>query len=220
MDTPEESRRELREEYLTQRTQQARARPKGGGCLANLAKMILFLILAVAFILVFDYMDAPWSWDLFGHPTLTGEWVGTFKLPAGQAGAAYLNLTHNHDVTYDVRDAYSLHNLPPFDGTARGCLSVKGIQNYKLYGGATSSGKDVEMSLQALKPTIPNYALHELKGAWDGTILTLSGTFTTIVDAAGSTLVKSEPNQTQPTTILFHKGTSADFEKACETLGP
>ena len=51
MGTPTESRRELREEYLAQRAQQARERPKGEGCLANLAKMILFLILAVAFIL-------------------------------------------------------------------------------------------------------------------------------------------------------------------------
>ncbi len=62
-------------------------------------------------------------------------------------------------------------------------------------------------------------AFQELKGKWAGTSLTLAGTFTTIVDTQDSTLSDSEPNQRQPTTIVFHKGSQADFEKDCQALG-
>ncbi len=219
MDTPTESQREAIEKYLAAQGKRP-ARPKAwGGCLMTLVQMVVVLTLGLAFVAGFDYMDAPWSWDVLGHPTLTGEWVGSFRLPEGQLGVAYLNLNHDHDMRYDVRDAYSIHNLPPFKGQAQGCIGQGGVQPYSLYGGATANGQDVEMTLQAQKPTIPNFALHELKGAWDGNKLTLTGTVTTILDTKGSTLVKSESNQTQPTTIVFHKGGPADFAKACQTLG-
>ena len=160
---------------------------------------------------------APWAWGWFGRPTLIGEWVGQFRLPAGQRGAAYLNLTHNPND--DFKGSRLGRNLPPLSGTAQGCFSATGIQTYTLSGGAAASGDDVELSFGAQKPTVPGYALQSLKGAWDGSSLTLSGTFTTILDTQGSTRVASEPNQTQPTTIVFHKGGQADFEKACKALG-
>jgi hypothetical protein len=189
-----------------------------GCCLGNIVSLIGLLILAVIFSAVFDYLVAPWSWGVFGKPTLTGEWVGTYKLPQGQVGAAYLNLTHDHNPTYDVRDSYSIHNLPPFGGTGQGCIGTSGIQAYSLSGGATSNGQNVEVSFKAQKPTVPGYALQSLKGAWDGSSLTLAGTFTTILDTQDSTRVGSEPNQTQPTTIVFHNGSRGDFAKACQTL--
>jgi hypothetical protein len=201
------------------RNQQSSRRGAGGGCLGNVVRLVGILVLAVIFIAAFDYVDAPWSWGLFGKPTLTGEWVGTFKLPQGQIGAAYLNLTHDHNPTYDTRHTYSIHNLPPFGGNGQGCIGTSGVQAYLIDGGSAANGLDVEMTLQAQKPTVPNYALHELKGAWAGDSLTLAGTFTTILDTKGSTLLKSESNQTQPTTIKFHRGDQADFENACQTLG-
>lgn len=220
MGAPTESQEEAIQGYLAaERNRQALSKARGGGCVGNLIKVIGILVLALAFAAGADYVDAPWSWGLFGQPTLTGEWVGTFTLPAGQHGAAYLNLTHDHNFTRDVRDSYSIHNLPPFNGTAQGCIGKGGVQAYSLYGGATSDGRDVEMVLQAQKPTVPNYALHELKGSWNEDKLTLAGTLTTILDSQGSTLSKSEPNQSQPTTIAFHRGGQADFEIACRTLG-
>jgi hypothetical protein len=155
---------------------------------------------------------------VFGQPTLTGEWVGSFKLPEGQLGAAYLNLTHDHDARRDVREPYSLHKLPPFNGTAQGCIGQGGIQMYTIDGGARADGHDVEMTLQAQKPTVPNYALRYLKAAWDGAQLTLAGIAITILDTKGSTSGTGEPNQTQPTTIVLHKGGQADFVRACEAL--
>ncbi len=214
------SEREALRSYLSEQMKQpARRKASGGGCLHNIVGIIGILILGIAFSAGFDYVLAPWSWSILGRPTLTGEWVGSFRLPEGQRGVAYLNLTHNPNPDYDVRDSYSIHNLPPFNGNALGCIGNGGVQNYSLYGGATSSGQDVEMTLQAQKPTIPNFALHELKGAWDGVNLTLVGTVTTILDTQDSTLVKSEPNQTQPTTIILHKGGRADFVRACQALG-
>ncbi len=221
MGTPTQSQRKVVEKYLTaQRDRQTLPKAAGGGCLENLVKVIVILILGLAFVAGFDYVDAPWSWDLWGRPTLTGEWLGQFRLPEGQVGVAYLNLTHDHNATRDVRDAYSIHNLPPFQGNALGCIGQGGVQSYSLYGGATANGQDVEITLQAQKPTIPNFALHELKGAWAGDQLQLTGTVTTILDSKGSTQVNSEPNQRQPTTIVFHKASKADFEKACQALRP
>jgi hypothetical protein len=219
MGTSTDSEREAIEKHLAQRNQQARPKARAGGCLANTAKVIVVLILGLAFAAGFDYVDAPWSWGVFGQPTLTGEWVGSFRLPEGQLGAAYLNLTHDHNATHDVRGASYIHNLPPFNGTAQGCIGTAEVQTYSLDGGATANGQDVEMTLRAQKPTIPNFALHELKGTWNGDTLTLAGTVTTILDTKGSTMLKSEPNQTQPTAIVFRKGGQADFEKACQTLG-
>ncbi len=218
MNTPTESQREAIEEYLARGNRPMRTKAKGGGCLGSLAGIVVVLILAVAFAAGFDYMDAPWAWSLSGQPTLTGEWVGQFRLPEGQPGAAYLNLTHDYNATTDVRGAYSIHNLPPFKGNALGCIGKGAVQTYSLYGGATSNGQDVEMVLQAQKPTVPNFALHELKGAWAGDELKLTGTMTTILDARGSTQLNSAPNQRQPTTIVFHKASQADFSKLCQAL--
>ncbi len=219
MGTQTEAQREAIENYLAARGNlQARPRARGG-CLASLVQVIAVLFLGLVFIAVFDYLDAPWSWGISGKPTLTGEWVGSFRLPEGLSGVAYLNLNHDHNPTYDVRDAYSIHNLPPFNGQGQGCIGGGSVQSYSLYGGATGDGHDVEMTLQAQKPTVPNFALHELKGSWNGDQLTLAGTVTVILDTKGSTLLKSEPNQTQPTTIVFHRAVAADFARACQAPG-
>jgi hypothetical protein len=198
--------------------EQGRRRNAGGGCLGNLVRVIVILILGLAFAAGADYVDAPWSWGVTGRPTLTGEWVGTFKLPQRQTGAAYLNLTHDYNLNHDVRDAYGIHHLPPFGGSAQGCFSASGIQKYVLDGGATAGGDDVEMTFSAQKPTVPEYALRYLKGAWNDSTLTLSGTFTTILDTHGSTQSNGQLNQTQPTTIVFHKAGQADFASACQAL--
>lgn len=221
MNTPTETQRQAIQQYLAAKgNRPIRTSAPGGGCVANLVKIVGILILAAAFAAGFDYLDAPWAWGLSGRPTLTGEWVGEFRLPEGQSGAAYLNLTHDYNATTDVRDAYSIHNLPPFQGNALGCIGKGGIQTYSLYGGATSNGQDVEMTLQAQKPTVPNFALHELKGAWSGDELKLVGTVTTILDAKGSTVSNSEANQRQPTTVVLHKATQSEFQKACQSLQP
>ncbi len=123
MSTPTESQREVLEKYLTaQRERQTLPKAAGGGCLVNLVKIVVILILGLAFVAGFDYVDAPWSWDLWGRPTLTGEWLGQFRLPEGQPGVAYLNLTHDHNATRDVREAYSIRNFPPFEGMPWGVL--------------------------------------------------------------------------------------------------
>ncbi len=221
-DLTDTQRQELEKYLLAREGRQAPPKPRGGGCfgcLRSIVGIVVVLLLAAAFVIVADYLDAPWSWALNGKPTLTGEWVGSFRMPQGQAGIAYLNLTHDHNLTYDVRDSFSIHHLPPFGGNAQGCIGKSAVQSYSLYGGATSDGKDVEMVLQALKPTVPNFALHELKGAWDGVSLTLAGTATTILDSKGSTESNSELNQRQPTTITFRKAGQSDFEKACQKLG-
>lgn len=220
-DLTDSQREELTKYLLTQRGRQALPRARGGGCfgcLRGVVSIVVVLVLALVLAAALDYMDAPWAWALGGKPTLTGGWVGTFRLPEGQSGAVYLSLTHDYNFTHDVRGAYSIHNLPPFDGTAMGCIGKAGVQAYSLYGGATSDGKDVEMVLQALKPTVANFALHELRGAWDGVSLTLAGTATRILDSKGSTLSSSDPNQRQLTTIVLHSGGQEDFKKACQSL--
>lgn len=206
-----------RRELIGYMNQNVRRKGLGCGCLQSIVGLIGFLVLGSAFLIGFDGLVAPWAWGWFGRSTLTGEWVGTFKLPAGQRGAAYLNLSHNPND--DFRGSRQGPNLPRLQGTAQGCFSASAIQNYTVDGGASSGGDNIVLGFAAQKPTVPNYALQDLKGAWDKNNLTLSGTFTTILDTKGSTLLKSEPNQTQPTTIVFSKGNVADFKKACQSFG-
>ncbi len=189
------------------------------GCLVrNVAGLLGLLILGVAFLVGFDYLVAPWAWGgYFGQPTLIGEWVGTFTLPAGQRGAAYLDMAHNPN--RDFEGSRIGPPRAPLNGTAQSCFSASDIQIYTLSGGANASADNILLGFGANKPTVPGYALQDLKGAWDGDTLTLSGTFTVILDAQDSTRVSSEPNETQPTTIVFHKGSQRDFESACQTLG-
>ncbi len=219
MSTPFDlSKEELERRALIQRMNKNVRRPAlGCGCLRSIVGLIGFFVLGAAFIVGFDSLVTPWAWGWFGRPTLTGEWVGTFTLPAGQHGAAYLNLSHNPDD--DFRGSRMGSNLPRLRGTAQDCFNANNIQNYTLDGGASGGGDNIVLSFTAQKPTVPNYALQDMKGAWNSNRLTLSGTFTTILDTKGSTLLKSEPNQTQPTTIVFSKGNAADFKKACQSLG-
>lgn len=87
--------------HLARQKNQEGRRTRPGGCLRSIASLIGLLILSAAFLLGFDYLVAPWAWGFFGRPTLTGEWIGEFRLPGGQRGAAYPNLTHypNDDFT-------------------------------------------------------------------------------------------------------------------------
>ncbi len=204
---------------LAQMSQHGRPAARGGcfGCLQSIVGGVVVLALGVVFLIGLDSLYAPWAWGWAGRPTLTGEWVGTFKLPEGQRGAAYLNLTH--DLNKDFYGSRILPTLPPLAGAARDCFRESGIQTYALSGGASGGGDDVLLDFSAQKPTVPNYAPQTLKGSWNGSDLTLAGTFVIILDTKGSTMVKSEPNQTQPTTIVFHKASPADFVKACQTLG-
>ncbi len=202
-----------------QMSQQGRRAARGGcfGCLRSIVGGVVILALGAVFLIGFDSLYAPWAWGWGGRSTLTGEWVGTFQLPQGQRGAAYLNLSHN--LNKDFQGSRIYRTLPPLAGTARDCFRANAIQTYTLSGGASGGGDDVELGFGAQKPTVPSYAPQDLKGSWNGTDLTLAGTFVIILDTKGSTEVKNEPNQRQPTTIVFHKATAADFEQACQALG-
>ncbi len=202
-----------------QMSQQGRRKGSGGcfGCLRTIVGGAVVLALGAVFVIGLDSLYAPWAWGWAGRSTLTGEWVGTFRLPQGQRGAAYLNLSH--DLNKDFQGSRMGRNLPDLAGTARDCFRANAAQTYALSGGASTGGDDIGLGFSAQKPTVPSYAPQDLKGSWNGTDLTLAGTFVIILDTKGSTEIKSEPNQTQPTTIVFHKATPADFEKACQTLG-
>ncbi len=208
-----------RARLAVQMSQQGRRAARGGcfGCLRTVIASLGALALGAALIIGFDSLYAPWAWGWAGRPTLTGEWVGTFRLPEGQRGAAYLNLTH--DLNHDFQGSRIFPSLPPLAGTARDCFRASAIQNYTLSGGASTGGDDIVLGFGAQKPTVPGYAPQDLKGSWNGADLTLAGTFVIILDIKGSTMVKNEPNQTQPTTIVFHKATPSDFMQACQTLG-
>ncbi len=199
--------------------QQGRRPARGGcfGCLRSIVGGVVVLALAAVLLIAFDSLYAPWAWGWGGRPTLTGEWVGTFRLPQGQRGAAYLNLSH--DLNKDFQGSRIGPTLPPLAGTARDCFRANAIQTYVLSGGASTGGDDVALGFGTQNPTVPGYAPQDLKGSWNGTDLTLAGTFVIILDTKGSTETKNEPNQRQPTTIVFHKASQADFTQACQTLG-
>ena len=109
---PDNLPEDLQRKILAARMNQAgRSRKPGGCCLLNFAGVIGMLVLAGAFLIGFDYLLVPWAWGVFGRPTLTGEWAATFRLPAGQRGAIYLNLTHNPNE--DFRGSRLGRNLPP-----------------------------------------------------------------------------------------------------------
>jgi hypothetical protein len=211
------SKEEVERRILSARmNQQALPKRRGCGCIHGSLGLIAFFVLGSAFIVAFDSLYAPWAWGWGGRPTLTGEWLAQFRLPSGQRGAAYLNMSHNPND--DFGGSRLGPNLPRLNGTAQGCFA-SGIQNYSLNGEASGKGDNVILGFSAKKPTVPDYALHELKGKWDGTTLSLSGTFTRILDTQGSTQLKTEPNQTQPTTIVFSKADAAEFRKQCQSLG-
>ncbi len=149
---------------------------------------------------------------------MTRGWVGEFTLPSGQRGAAYMNITHNSN-----KDFYRSRlqpDLTSLEGTGSSCYGASSVQNYTLSGGSNSAADDVEVGFGVIKPTVAGYALDVLKGAWDGgSALTLSGTFQHILDTKDTTESANEPNQRQPTKIVFHPGTQADFTSLCQKLG-
>jgi hypothetical protein len=223
METPPdfENMQEQRDQMLEQ-IRELRPVRAGGGCLMrSLLSLIAVIVVGSAVAVGFDYLSAPWAWGFFGKPTLVGEWVGTFTLPGGQQGAAYLNLNHPIPSYYSSGGNSTFSsNLREIRGTAESCLAAGGVQIYNVFGDAATNGKDVTMNFEANKPTVPGYALQDVRGAWGGDSLTLSGGFTTILDTADSTLSNpDDANQSQPTTIAFHKGGLADFEHACQGLG-
>lgn len=211
---------EMQKEQAQMLAQMVGGRPRQGcaGCLLrSILGLVAFFVIGGAIVIFFDWLSAPWAWPFFGRPTLTGEWVGTFTLPGGQHGAAYLNLTH----PIPVHPGYSMYgsNLREIRGTAQTCFTPSGVQSYDVSGDGATDGKSVVMGMGAQKPTLPGYALEDLRGVWSGDPLTLSVRFTHITDTKGSTIVGGDPNETQPTTIIFHKSGQQDFVKACQSLG-
>ena len=188
------------------------------GCLgSSLIWLVLAFITSSVIYTVFDAVESPWAYSFFGtRPTLVGEWVGAFTTPSGMRGIAYINLQHPyHAPSGNGSDTRWL------EGTGQSCIGSKAIQNYEAYGRPNTMATDVPLEFRQKAPFIPGYIVQSTRGSWSGKNLTLSGVLGHILDTSDTTIVGgSDINQSREVTIVFHKGTLAAFQAACETLKP
>jgi hypothetical protein len=188
------------------------------GCLGStLIWLVLAAVISTAIYTFFDALESPWAYSFFGtRPTLVGEWTGAFTTPSGMRGVVHVSLQHPyHEPSNNGGGTRWL------EGTAESCIGSKAIQSYATYGRPNTAGSDIPLEFTQVAPYVPGYIVQSTRGSWSGEQLTLSGVLGHILDTANTTIVGgSDINQSRSVTIVFRKGTLADFTAACETLGP
>jgi hypothetical protein len=216
---PEEEQ-ELRNEVENFKEQTARQQgryQRRFGCFGYFIGLVIIFILSSVIYTFFDALESPWAYSFFGaRSTLVGEWTGAFTTPGGMRGIVHINLQHPyHAPSNNGEDTRWV------EGTGQSCVGSTMIQAYETYGRPNTQGSDVPLEFRAKPPFIPGYTMQSMRGSWSGENLTLSGLLGHILDAKDTTIYNpNDINQSRNMTIIFHKGTLADFTAACETLKP
>jgi hypothetical protein len=164
-------------------------------------------------------LAAPWAHPLFGRPILTGSWTGEFTSPTGIKFALYLDLERakRPDGRYDTER--SLGAI--LTGQAQWCDNQgRHAEDIPLGGSAPSfagfNGSLAGLHLALDRASHPQVGLmpDEFDGSWQTDTLTLTPTFL-VWDGSDYVISSSNPDLTQPITIVLKRGDQNAFKALC-----
>jgi hypothetical protein len=185
-----------------------------GGCFGTLLGCGASVVATVVGLYAFDaYVIAPWAHG--NGPQLTRTWVGEFHTPGGNHGFLELDLQHPYATG---RNRNYSHGRGLLNGTAHSC-GLAQWPAYTLQGTATRSGNDVNIQIAAPRPAPAGLYWHELRGAWSGDSLQLSGVLAAYAGTT-STYHGGAVDENQPTRMTLHPGTQDEFDRACRGVLP
>ena len=183
------------------------------GCIGQFAGCATVLIIVAVVLYAVDaILIAPWAHG--DGPVLTRTWVGAFQSPGGHRGVLELTLQHGFR-RRGFATGYRGRGL--LAGTARSCGLVD-WPAYDLTGTADRSASDVSVVIGVPHPAPAGLYLHELRGAWSGDSLRLSGVLAAYAGTTNS-YHGGAIDENQPTHVTLHPGTDADFDQACRAAG-
>lgn len=181
--------------------------------------MLAVLLVAVAF--GSDVLVAPWAYSIFGRPTLTGDWLGTFTTPSGIHYALYLEL----DRGPLGGEGSSEFQGELFSGRGFWCDNRgRHVDNGPLDGsvpifsGYTGTLAPVAISIDNGNTAPPGLLPVAFHGEWRGDTLALKPD---LVIWTGHSMQSSssDPDQNQPVTITFKKAGLEAYRSACAQMG-
>lgn len=193
----------------------------GKGCLLpggrSVGGCLVLVILAVALVLGFNVLERPWAYPLFGRPTLTGNWVGTFTTPSGRHFALYLELESN---PFTGPGSSELRG-DLFDGRAYWCDDHgRHVENSPMSGslpmfsGYTGIVGPIAIHIEPEKTSPLGLWPANLSGEWRLDTLTLAPNLV-IWTGSGMQSSSNDPDQTQPITISLKKAELDVYRSAC-----
>ncbi len=187
------------------------------GCGVRTGGCLVLGILLLALVLGFDILEAPWAYSLFGRPTLTGHWLGTFTTPSGIRFALYLEVEHN-PVT---GPGSSEHEGELFNGRGYWCDNQgrRGENNVvsgsvPMFSGYAGSLGPVSLHLEPANPPPVGYVPANLHGHWHLDTLTLQPDLA-FWNGQGYESSSANPDQTQPITINLKKAEVDAYRSTC-----
>lgn len=190
------------------------------GCGVRAVGFLVLAVLAGAVILGFDFFDAPWAYSLFGRPTLTGGWTGTFTTPSGIHFAVYLELDRGPGGEGSTQLRGELFSGRGYwcDNRGRHVDNGRLDGSVPMFSGYTGSLAPVAISIDngnAAPPGLLPVAFH---GEWRGDTLTLRPALAVWTGNSMQTS-SSNPDLNQPITITLKKGGLDSYRSACAQLG-
>ena len=179
-------------------------------------------VLCVALWLGFDNLEAPWAYPLFGRPTLPGHWAGTFTTPSGIHFALYLELERGTGLAAPVLS----ESDEELSGYANWCDERgRRVERNPLsatvpqFAGFSGVVEPVLIHIEPEKNAPVGLVPVNLRGQWQGDTFTLQSELSVWT---GNSLQSSSsnPDQSQPTTIVMQKAEVEAFRSACARLTP
>jgi hypothetical protein len=183
------------------------------GCVGVVIALGIVILAAGVLITGLDSLTAPWAYPLFGRPTLTGHWVGTFVTPSGIHFALYLELERGEAGSGEFRDY--------FGGRAHWCDDRgRGLENSPVEGsvppfsGYTGSVEDVQIHIDmGSSPPIGLLPMN-FRGEWYQNTLTLQPDLAFWTGSAFQSST-SNPDQSRPITMSMKKAEVNTYRSAC-----
>lgn len=190
-----------------------------GGCLGVILVIALGLVALQAFELGGDALTAPWAYAIFGYPTLTGHWAGTFTTTSGIKFALYLQLER---ATASSSEAQAIEYI---NGRADWCDNQgRHMENVTLSGNVPSfsgyAGSADKVSIHLDEGSSPPLGLlpNNFHGKWDGDTLTFISDFS-YNTGNGFQYSDSNPDQSHPVTLSLKRAEIETFRSACAQFG-
>ena len=194
------------------------------GCVVVPIAIVVLIGLFWGFTTGFDaLLVAPWGYSLFGRPTLAGHWVGTFTTPSGIRFALYLELERARDAGGGAMSDEN-RGTELISGRADWCDNHgRHLENTPVngsvpsYSGYDGSADRVVIQLDTGKPPPVGLLPSHFEGQWRANNLTLKPEFSFWTGSAFESS-SSNPDQTQPMTIVLRQGEVGEFRAACAQL--
>lgn len=190
------------------------------GCGVRSVGCLVLAVVLIAVALGFDVVVAPWAYSLFGRPTLTGGWVGTFTTPSGIHFALYLELDRGAG-----GEGSSQFQGELFSGRGYWCDNRgRHVDNGPLDGsvpifsGYTGTIAPVAISMDNGNTAPPGLLPVAFHGEWQGDTLTVKPSLA-VWTGQGMQSSSSNPDQNRPITVTMSKGDLEVYRSACAQLG-